>query len=104
MGVPVTWDAELTRYEPPKLIAWRSLPGATIANAGSIRFEEVRDGTRVDIRLAYRPPAGALGHLAAKLFGADPKNEMDADLARVKRSLETGRPPHDAAKSVQSEA
>ena len=63
-----------------------------IANAGVIRFEPTDDGgTRVDIRLSYNPPAGALGHLAALLFGDDPKSAMDEDLVRLKSLLEEGK-------------
>jgi uncharacterized membrane protein len=47
--------------------------------------------------MSYNPPAGALGHVVAKLFGADPKSELDDDLMRLKRTIETGQPPHDAA-------
>lgn len=104
MGASVTWDAELTHYAPNELIAWESLPGAMVGNAGVMRFSEERlpEGpvTRLDIKLSYDPPAGALGHVVARLFGADPKSEMDADLARVKTMLETGNPPHDASRPV----
>src|SRR5262249_33827883 len=80
-GIPVTWNATLTREIPPGLRAWRSEPGSVIANAGAIRFEDAPGGgTRVDIRLSYNPPAGILGHFAALLFGADPKSAMDEDL------------------------
>ena len=33
--------------------------------------------------MSYRPPAGIVGHAVATLFGADPKHEMDEDLARM---------------------
>jgi uncharacterized membrane protein len=57
-----------------------------------IRFESVGDNeTRVDIRLLYNPPGGVLGHLAALLFGADPKSAMDDDLMRFKSIIESGR-------------
>src|SRR5690606_23981723 len=42
MGAPVTWDAELTHYAPNEIIAWESLPGAMVGNAGVIRFREER--------------------------------------------------------------
>ena len=54
-------------------------------------------GTRVHVQLSYDPPAGALGHVAALLFGADPKSRMDEDPLRMKSFVETGRLPHDAA-------
>lgn len=101
-GITMEWDAELTRYEPGRVIAWRSVEGSPIENEGVIRFEENEaGGTRVTVKLSYCPPGGALGHLAAKLFGADPKSEMDQDLMRMKVMIETGNPPHDAAQPVE---
>ena len=100
-GVTVEWDAELTEFIPHECIAWESVPGSTVDNAGVIKFQENADGTtRVDIRLSYNPPGGALGHAVAKLFGSDPKSEMDQDLARLKTALETGNLPRDAAQPV----
>lgn len=91
-GVPVTWDAAITRYEPNRLLAWKSEPGATVANAGIIRFEPLADNrTRVSIHLSYNPPAGAIGHAVATLFGADPKSQMDTDLVRLKSLFEHGK-------------
>ena len=90
-GVPVEWDAEITQIVPDKLIAWKTLPGATVEHAGIVRFEPNPDGTTsVAVRLSYDPPAGAVGHTVATLFGADPKTEIDADLARMKALIEAG--------------
>jgi uncharacterized membrane protein len=47
--------------------------------------------------MSYLPPAGAVGHVVAKLFGADPRSEIIADLLRMKSFIETGHQPHDAA-------
>jgi uncharacterized membrane protein len=91
-GLSASWDAVVTRFEPDELISWRSEPGALVANAGTIRFERTRDyHTRVDIRLCYDPPGGALGHLAALLFGADPRSSLDDDLVRLKSLIEEGK-------------
>jgi hypothetical protein len=54
-------------------------------------------GTRLDIKMSYSPAAGVFGHVVAKLFGADPKTELDEDLLRMKIFLETGKAPRDAA-------
>jgi len=90
-GVPVEWEAEITQIVPNKLIAWKTLPGATVEHAGIVRFEPNPDGTTsVAVRLSYDPPAGAVGHTVATLFGADPKTEIDADLARMKALIEAG--------------
>jgi uncharacterized membrane protein len=91
-GIPVSWTGEIAELVPDVVLAWRSVPGAIIQNAGIARFEENPDGTtRVDLRMSYNPPAGALGHLVASLFGADPKHAMDEDLVRFQSLLEKGK-------------
>jgi uncharacterized membrane protein len=102
-GITVEWDADLIDFIPHQVIEWESVPGSTVDNAGRITFREAGDGsTQVNIRLSYNPPGGAIGHAVAKLFGADPKSEMDADLLRVKTFLESGAPPRDAAQPVRT--
>jgi uncharacterized membrane protein len=97
-GIPVSWTAEVTRLVPNEVLAWRSLPGSAVPNAGTIHFSPAENGgTRVDVQLSYDPPGGALGLVAAKLFGADAKSQMDEDLLRMKTFLETGQVPRDAA-------
>jgi len=91
-GLPVSWDSEISELVPEKVLAWRSLPGPGVQNAGIARFEEGPDGgTRVDIQMSYNPPAGAVGHLLASLFGADPKHAMDQDFVRFQSLLEQGK-------------
>jgi uncharacterized membrane protein len=101
-GFSVKWNAALTEFIPNKIIAWKSEPGSAIANAGIVRFDSNNGaGTRVTVRMSYNPPAGAIGHAFAKVFGADPKREMDQDLLRMKTMIETGHPPHDAAQPMR---
>jgi uncharacterized membrane protein len=101
-GFSVKWNAVVTDIVPNKLIAWKSEAGSAIANAGIVRFDPNNEGgTRVTIRMSYNPPAGAIGHAFAKVFGANPKREMDQDLLRMKTMIETGRPPHDAAQPMR---
>ncbi|MGH7572321.1 MAG: SRPBCC family protein, partial [Gemmatimonadota bacterium] len=93
-GIPVSWDAVVTARVPGEVLAWRSEPGSTIDNAGIVRFEPVDGGaeaTRIDIRLSYNPPAGAVGDVVASLLGVDPKSAMDEDLVRFKSLIEEGR-------------
>jgi uncharacterized membrane protein len=97
-GVPIEFDALTTELIPDQVIAWKTLEGSLVAHAGLVRFEETTDGsTRVTVRFSYNPPAGAVGHAAAWLVGADAKRLFDDDLVRMKTLIETGRPPHDAA-------
>lgn len=91
-GATVEWDAEITRVVPNQLLVWKSIPSSVIENTGSIRFDRNGDsGTRLTIQLSYQPPAGAVGHAFAKLFGSDPKQAMDEDLIRLKSLLEIGK-------------
>jgi uncharacterized membrane protein len=101
-GFSVKWNAVVTEFIPNKIIAWKSEPGSAIANAGIVRFDRNDGaGTRVTVRMSYNPLAGAIGHAFAKVFGADPKREMDQDLLRMKTMIETGHPPHDAAQPMR---
>jgi uncharacterized membrane protein len=102
-GVPVEWDAVITKLEPNEVLAWKSVPGSAIKSAGIIRFAHNEDGTtRVDLKMTYNPPAGAIGHVASKLLRADPKKLLDDDLVRAKTFLETGTPAHDAAREART--
>ena len=83
-----------------RLLAWRTTPSAPIQHAGVLRFEPVNGGTRVDVHMSYRPPAGVLGHAVAAFFGADPKSELDQELLRLKSFLETRKTHRDAAAST----
>jgi uncharacterized membrane protein len=97
-GMPIEFDAEVSAFRPNELLGWRTVPGSPVGHAGLVRFEPAGiDGTRVNVRMSYNPPGGWLGHGVAAAFGVDPKSSMDADLARMKTLLETGRPPRDAA-------
>lgn len=97
-GIPVEWDAVRTQRFPNKILAWKTLPGSIVDHAGIIHFDPNPDGsTRVDIHMSYNPPAGAIGHIAATLFGADPKKELDEDIVRMKTFIEKGILPRDAA-------
>jgi uncharacterized membrane protein len=96
-GVSVEWEAEITKLVPNESITFKSLPGSAVEQTGTIHFKPISEGdTCIDIKLSYNPPAGAIGHLVARLFGADPKAEMDEDLMRMKSFIETGQVPHDA--------
>ncbi len=96
-GRTISWEAVTTRLEPNRLIAWRTLPGSAVEHAGLLRFEPTEGGTRVLVTMSYTPFGGVLGHAIARLFGTDPRTELNDDLMRMKVFLETGRRAHDAA-------
>jgi uncharacterized membrane protein len=101
-GKRIEWTSTVTEHEPPSRIAWSTEPDAPVQHAGQVRFDPTARGTRVTVRMSYRPPAGVIGHTLATLFGRDAKQELDADLMRLKAYVETGRAPHDAAEARQA--
>lgn len=90
LGLKVEWEAELTADEPGHLIAWRSLPGADVDTAGSVRFTPAGMGTEVRVNLKYDPPAGKVGVLVSKMFGENPQQQIREDLQRFKQAIEAG--------------
>ena len=91
-GTTVEWDAEITDEAENQLIAWRSVEGATVPNAGSVRFAPAPadQGTELLVEIEYSPPGGRAGAAVARLFGEEPEQQMRDDLRRFKQVLETG--------------
>lgn len=103
-GIQVSWDAEITERIANKLLAWRSVPGSTVETEGTVRFDSTENqGTRVTVRLCYKPPAGVIGHSVASLFRADAKHEMDDDLVRLKSLIEMGKTRAHGAKVTRED-
>jgi len=94
-GRKVEWHAAIHNEIPGELIAWRSMPGADVDNAGSVWFREAPAGrgTEVKVELQYNPPAGALGAVFASLWGKEPSQQIQEDLHRLKAILEAGEVP-----------
>jgi len=97
LGMGIEWRAVATQLDQDRLLAWRTLDGSAVQHFGIARLDPEEEGTRLQVDLWYRPPAGRLGHALEQLLGADPKSELDADLLRLKMYLETHRPARDAA-------
>lgn len=93
MDTSVEWDAEIINEHENELIAWRSLEGSQVRNAGSVRFtkDNTGAGTMVKVALLYHPPAGRLGNAVSKMLGEDPAVQISQDLKRFKQMAEAGR-------------
>ena len=105
-GSRVEWDAVIHNEIEGQLIAWRSLPGADINNAGSVHFSPVAGDprqTEVRVVLSYEPPAGKVGAVVAKLLGEEPSGQVADDLRRFKQVMEaseiTGNSKHPAGRA-----
>ncbi|HVA62798.1 MAG TPA: SRPBCC family protein [Terriglobales bacterium] len=91
LGTAVAFDGRLTSAQPPDRLAWRSSPRSAIAHSGTMRLAQEANGTRVAIRLLYRPWAGRFGYLAGEALGVGPKSALDDDLVRLKTLFEAGK-------------
>lgn len=91
-GRTVEWDAVIHNEVENERIAWRSLPGSDVDNAGSVLFTDAPAGrgTVVRVELQYNPPGGVLGAIVAKFWGEEPSQQVREDLRRFKRIMETG--------------
>ena len=91
-GTNAEWEAEIINDVPNELIAWRSVDGSRVNNAGSVHFKRAAGsrGTEVKVVLRYDPPGGILGAAVAKLFGEDPAHQVQEDLRTLKQIIETG--------------
>ena len=90
--IKAEWDAEIINEIPNELIGWRSVEGSRVDNAGSVHFTRASGGrgTRLKVVLRYDPPAGTVGATIAKMFGEDPAHQVQEDLRRLKKLIETG--------------
>jgi len=88
LGQTIEWDAEIINQEAPRLIAWRSLPGAVVRNAGSVWFGPTHHGTEMKVSLEVDPPAGKAGALVAGMLGHSPQAKLADALARFKSFAE----------------
>lgn len=93
-GVKLTFDSEIINAIDNELVAWRTLPGADVASAGSVHFRSMGDSmAEVTVRLQYDPPAGKAGAAVAAIAGRSPASRLREDLRRLKALLETGEVP-----------
>jgi uncharacterized membrane protein len=92
-GSRVEWDAVIHHEIPNQLIAWRSLEGSEVDNAGSVHFSPTENGdTEVRVVMRYDPPAGKAGAALAWLFGEEPSLQVAEDLRRLKQVVEATEP------------
>ena len=92
LGRTVDVETEVVREEEGELIAWRSVEGSDIDTEGRVKFRDAPGdrGTQVQLIIAYKPPAGELGRVVAKLFQREPAVQARHDLKRFKMLMETG--------------
>lgn len=91
-GTTLDWTSEITEDRPNECIAWRSVPGGDVENAGSVRFSPApgNRGTEVRLEMEAIPPGGRVAEKVAKLFRQSPEQKAQDDLRAFKQLMETG--------------
>jgi len=86
----ISWNAEITREEENAYIGWQSVSGSQIDNAGKVEFKDAASGigTELNIEINYFPPAGGIGHGAAKLLNGVFKKMVHDDIMNFKHYIE----------------
>lgn len=88
LGKKIEWDAETTRLEENKRIAWNSKDNSDITTSGQVTFNQLPGNqVEVTVTLQYQPPAGKLGEVVAHLFD-NPERKLEEDLQRFKTYAE----------------
>lgn len=93
--VRVEWDAEIVHDVPNSVMAWRTVADSEVKHAGTVWFRELpaERGTMVTVRLEYEPPGGRMMNAIEALFFETPKQNLSADLKRLRSLLEAGEIP-----------
>jgi uncharacterized membrane protein len=89
-GEVLAWDAQVTKYVPNVVIAWRSMPGSVVDCNGLIRFAPLENGgTRLQIEVDYHPCHTGLSDAVRSLFKGSGAGQLEADLARANTYLQS---------------
>jgi uncharacterized membrane protein len=82
-GLPdIEWEAEIVEDHPGEMFSWRSLPGSSIETAGKVTMRDFPGGaTQVRVLISYRPPAGYIGSMLARVFTPAFKRMVKEDIA-----------------------
>jgi uncharacterized membrane protein len=85
------WHAEIVKERYGEMIAWQSLPGSSIDNAGKVGFRDSLggQGTTVDVILTYHAPLGKAGEQIARIFTPVFKRMLEDEFSGFKDFVET---------------
>lgn len=86
------WTAEIVKERENEMIAWSSIEGSEIRNAGKVGFRDALggEGTMVEVILTYHAPMGKPGEKIAQLFSPVIKKLITQDIRNFKNFVEIG--------------
>ena len=86
-GLPLKSVLRLNRWERPSEIGWISESGL-IKQDGGFTFTKVPDGVRIELRIAYEPPASFVGAALARPLDHMVRERLERALKRIRERLE----------------
>jgi len=86
-GIPLKNVLRLDRWQRPREIAWVSESGL-IRQDGGFTFREVAGGVRIELRIAYEPPASVIGAAVARQMDGLVRDRLERALEDIKEVLE----------------
>jgi uncharacterized membrane protein len=92
LGFPLKSVLRLNRWRRPHVIGWISESGL-IKQAGSFTFTKARSGVRIELRIAYEPPASVLGAAVARRLDWMVRQRLQRALERIREKLEADGSP-----------
>src|SRR5215211_6676805 len=91
LDIDVEWEAEVVVFAPDRRIVWRSVGGDIHADCEAVFSVTPDDTTRLRVVRGYDTPGGRTGRAVARFFGRHPEEQLEEDLARLKRLAERTR-------------
>jgi uncharacterized membrane protein len=91
--IELEWDARITVDRPDEMIAWETLPEATLQNRGYVKFIPTSRGTEVSVSMEYDPPGAVVGELAGRAVKFIAEQQIKEEIRNFKRLMETGELP-----------
>jgi uncharacterized membrane protein len=86
-GLPLRSVLRLNRWSRPEEIGWVSESGL-IKQDGGFKFEKVPAGVRIELRIAYEPPASFLGAALARSLDRIVRGRLHKAMERIRERLE----------------
>jgi polyketide cyclase/dehydrase/lipid transport protein len=86
-GLPLRSVLKLNRWRRPEEIGWVSESGL-IKQDGGFTFEKVPAGVRIELRIAYEPPASFVGAALARPLDRVVRERLKRALERIRERLE----------------
>ncbi len=103
LDIDVEWEAEVVVFAPDRRIVWRSIGGDIHADCEAV-FSVTPEGTTlVRVVRGYDTPGGRTGRAVARFFGRHPEEQLEEDLARLRRLAERSRRPGGGERGRRSE-